>query len=205
MIVIGLGHRARSGKDTVASHLVQHYGFKRYALADILKESVNIVTGWNEDHSFGHLKEVPDPTWGCSPRYAYQKLGTEGYRKLLGEDVWAKALRLRMEKDAAASHDPGGFRAVIADVRFKAGEVDMVKALGGFLWRVDRPGLPALAIPPKSQLMQRWSRFTGKDKHWSHQSEWDLVDFNQWDAIIDNSGSLEDLYAKVDSLVMGVV
>lgn len=197
MLLIGLAHRARAGKDAVAEHLVKSHGFTRYALADILKESVNLVTGWDTEHAYGYLKEVVDPYWNCSPRYAYQRIGTEGYRKLIGEDVWAKALRLRIESDAARLPDPDSHRAVIADVRFKAGEVEMVKSMGGHLWRIDRPGLVPLVVPPEGNLARLWHKATGKDKTWSHQSECDLLDFTGWDSIIKNDGTLSDLYAKV--------
>jgi hypothetical protein len=201
MIIISLGHRARSGKDTIAEHLVNNYGFTRYALADKLKESVNLVTGWNQDHSFGHLKEVVDPYYGISPRSSYQLIGTQGYRSVFGASIWAKALRLQIEADAAKTKDPDQYRVVIADLRFREGEVEMVKAMGGLLWKVNRPGLPALKAPPKSQFMRQVHKFVGKDKSYSHQSEWDLQDFEGWDAIFNNNGTLDELYAKVDQVL----
>lgn len=205
MILIALGHRMRSGKDTLAENFVKHFGFKRYALADALKQSVNLVTGWNDDHAYGHLKEVVDPAWGMSPRYAYQKMGTEGYRKIMGEDVWAKALRIRMENDAAQSGNPAGFRAVITDLRFKKGEVEMVKALGGKLWRIDRPGLPELVVPPKSSVGRLVQRLTGKSKRWSHQSEYDLVDFDGWDVVIKNDSTINALYERGEEELRKVI
>jgi hypothetical protein len=201
MIIIGIGHRARSGKDTIAEHMVKNYGFTRYALADKLKESVNLVTGWNQDHAFGHLKEVVDPYFGISPRAAYQGIGTSGYRSVFGASVWAKALRLQIEADAAKSASPDQYRVVIADLRFREGEVEMVKAMGGLLWKVNRPGLPALTAPPKSQFMRQIHKLTGKDKSYSHQSEWDLQDFEGWDAVFNNNGTIDELYAKVDQVL----
>lgn len=199
MLVIGLGHRARSGKDTIAEHFVKHFGFKRYGLADLLKQSVNLVTGWNESHAYGDLKEVVCPTWNMTPRRAYQAMGTEGYRKIMGEDVWAKALSLQIERDAAKTEHPERFRAVIADVRFQKGEVEMVRSLGGKVWRVDRPGLPELVVPPKSPVGRALDRVTGRAKTWSHQSEYDLADFTGWDAIIKNDSTLDALYERAEA------
>lgn len=199
MILIALGHRARSGKDTIANHFVKHFGFKRYGLADLLKQSVNLVTGWDDDHAYGPLKEEDCPVWHMKPRTAYQLIGTEGYRKYMGEDVWAKALRLHMERDAAKTGSPSTFRAVISDVRFQKGEVEMVKSLGGKLWRVDRPGLPDLVVPPKTSIGKAMDRLTGRAKTWSHQSEYDLADFSGWDAIIKNDSTLEALYERAET------
>ncbi len=199
MLIIALGHRARSGKDTIAEHFVKHLGFKRYALADALKQSVNLVTGWNDDHAYGNLKEAVDPVWNLSPRHVYQQVGTEGYRKIMGEDVWAKALRIRMEADAAKSGDPKNFRVVITDLRFKKGEVEMVRSLGGKIWRVDRPGLPELVVPPKGSLGRALDRLTGRAKTWSHQSEYDLADFDGWDALVKNDSTIEALHERAEA------
>lgn len=191
-IIIGLGHRARAGKDALAEHLVKNHGFKQYALADLLKQSVNIVMGWNDRHSYGDLKEQVDPSWGTSPRWMYQNIGTGGWRTIFREDVWAQALRLKLERDCIGVTD---FRAVITDVRFRAGEVEMVKQLGGSLWKIDRPSLAPLKLPPKSFVHKTFNYLRGKDDY-SHVSETDLHGWNGWDEVIVNDGSLEVLYAK---------
>ena len=188
MIVIGLGHRARAGKDTVADHLCDRWGFKRYALADLLKKSTNMVMGWDDRHSYGELKEVIDPVWNLSPRQVYQRMGTEGWRAIVGETVWATALRIQIQRE-------GHQRVVITDVRFKQGEVPLVKELGGKLWKVDRPGLIPLNIPPSMEA------YLKSPNSYSHQSEWDLVDFDGWDSVITNDSSIKDLHSKVDYLM----
>lgn len=198
MTIIAIGHRARSGKDTIAGHLVKHFGFKRYGLADLLKQSVNLVTGWNDDHAYGSLKEEVCPVWNIKPRTSYQLVGTDCYRKIMGQDVWAKALRIQIERDAAKTDQPDQFRAVISDLRFEKGEVEMVKDMGGKLWRVDRPGLPDLIVPPKTAIGRAVDHFTGRAKTWSHQSEYDLADFAGWDAIIKNDSTLEALYERAE-------
>lgn len=197
-VVIGLGHRARAGKDEVAAHLVRHYGFRRYAFADLLKQSVNLVTGWGDEHAHGSLKEVVDPNWHVSPRQAYQRLGTEGWRAIMGGDVWAKALALKMAREAAGVPN---FRAVITDVRFRLGEAELVKKVNGRLVHVHRASLPGLIIPPKSDIARRLQTFMGRSHRWSHQSEYDLADFDGWDHSLKNHGTLDDLYLETDKLM----
>ena len=36
----------------------------------------------------------------------------------------------------------------------------------------------------------------------AHQSEWDWLD-SDFDIVLDNNGTLDDLYAKVDDLIVG--
>jgi hypothetical protein len=194
MIVVGLGHRARSGKDTVAAHLVKHHGFKAYALATKLKQSVNIVMGWDDRHSYGDLKEVVDPFWNVTPRWVYQNIGTEGWRKIIGPKVWAQALKKQLL-------DENPERVVITDVRFFDGEIELIEELGGFTVRVDRPGLKPLVVPPSSAVGRFIDRLRGKSKLWTHQSEWDLVNYTGWKDVLDNSGSLEQLYHRTDALI----
>lgn len=40
------------------------------------------------------------------------------------------------------------------------------------------------------------------DRSANHSSEQELVDFNDWDAVIVNDGSIEDLYQKIDSMLI---
>ena len=173
---------------------MKHHGFKAYALADKLKQSANLVMGWDDRHSYGDLKEVVDPYWGLSPRWVYQHIGTEGWRKVIGAKVWAQALKKQI-----LDEDPE--RAVITDVRFQAGEIELIEELGGFTVRVDRPGLKPLVVPPSSAVGRFVDRVLGKSKTWTHQSEWDLVSYTGWKDVLDNNGSLEQLYKRTDDLV----
>ena len=135
--LIGLGYRKRSGKDTIADHLIDQHGFNhKLSWADKLKEGVNAWHGWDERHSHGHLKEVVDPYWGYSPREAYQKIGTDLIRNQWMQDFWVKAAMRKVEK-----HRSAGRSVVLADVRFP-NEADAILAQGGAVWRIDRPGLP---------------------------------------------------------------
>ena len=58
-MLIGFTGKAGSGKDTAAKALID-IGWKRFAFADELKNTVNSLFRWNSDHSNGHLKELED-------------------------------------------------------------------------------------------------------------------------------------------------
>lgn len=154
-MMIGFCGYARSGKDycanTLASYLAKHPDIhvERYAMASPIKRVCNDMFGWDERHADGPLKELNDPFWGFSPRYAYQTFGTEWARNMLGDDIWCKFAKRRYE--AAVHHADIHCKAVvfiIGDVRFQ-NEVDMIHASGGKLISVTN----AMTEP---QLITKW-------------------------------------------------
>jgi hypothetical protein len=155
-IVIGLGHRARAGKDSVANVLCGAYGFSRLSFAESLKAAACEIFGWDRRHVDGELKEVVDGYWGFSPRWALQHLGTEAVRRVIGDDTWIKSAMLRIRTR--------GPRVVITDVRFP-NEADAILDLGGEVWRVDRPGLPPAEHASERGLLgySRWSAVLAND------------------------------------------
>lgn len=128
--IIGLSGKKRNGKDSAAKFL-SSAGYVRYAFADKLKAAAKVIFGFSEEQVNGDLKEVIDPRWGESPRVVLQKFGTECMRHGYADDVWVRALEaeLRDVKSLVA----------ITDVRFP-NEAEMVRALGGEVWRIVRPG-----------------------------------------------------------------
>lgn len=144
MIVIGLLGPAGAGKSTVAQHLIDKYGAKKYSLAGPLK-SIAREFGFTEEQLYGtqEQKEAIDPRYGMSCRQFLQKLGTEGCRKHLGEDVWVNALLRSIRGDAARITAPP--IAVIDDVRF-INEVSAIQridrdylGLNGYVWKLFPP------------------------------------------------------------------
>ena len=70
---------------------------------------------------------------------------------------------------------------IISDVRYQ-NEVKAIKDLGGIIIRINRPN------SPKS----------------NHISEIDLDNYDDWDYVIDNSGTLEDLFNKCKDLCISL-
>ncbi len=167
--IVGLGFRAKSGKDATADALVREFGVVKMAFADPLKTCAKTIFGWTDAHVYGDLKEVVDPYWGFTPRWALQKLGTEGVRDVIGKDTWVKSARRRIENTLSA---PGVAGVVFTDVRFPE-EAALVKDLGGEVWHVYRASLGPLALD-------------------AHESEVAMLKY-PWDRVIENDGSLRDL------------
>lgn len=195
-IVVGLSGYARSGKDTVANVLVEHYGFKRFAFADKLRECVyalNPIVRGEEPRPieeweglsdeipyrirFSRVKEVIDEygwdgyketIYGPEIRELLQRMGTEVGRDIIGEDTWVKGL------------DSETGRIVVTDMRFP-NEYDRVVANKGQPWRIERPGVGAV------------------NRHISETALDEGFDF--WNTI-HNDGTLEELEVKVHNLAL---
>lgn len=137
MRVIGITGKAGSGKDSLASFLVENHGFKRIGLADPLREFVSRMTGIPfEDLMQGEVKETPlDNFGGKSPRQMMQTLGTEWGRQTIADDTWLQVAAVAIRK----ARQEGYAGVVIPDVRFD-NEAHFVHQMGGDVVEVIRYG-----------------------------------------------------------------
>jgi hypothetical protein len=186
MKLIGVTGFARSGKDTVASYLVRTKGFTKIAFADPMREflyAVNPLVGarvnGTEVVQIIRLREII---------YRY---GWDGYKQTeYGTEIRELLQRLGTEAGRAVLGDSVWMdeiqkridRAkgdvVISDVRF-VDECDFIRQQAGVVIRVNRP------------------RVTSVNGHVSDQRLPDAtVDFE-----VENSGSIEDLQAKIKDIV----
>ena len=167
-MIIGLSGYARSGKDTIAEHLVKIYDFKRIAFADPIRE---FLYEMNPLINKVPLQQMVDEYgWDVAKsndevRALLQNTGV-GARKLFGSDFWVQQALKNL--DATGDY-------VITDVRFK-NEAQALSEMGAFLWRVTRPGVNAIN---------------------SHISEHDLDDW-EFDVSILNDSTIGALHSAVN-------
>lgn len=224
-MLIAISGLAGSGKDTLADILCRSYGFVRVSLADPLKRFCQEVYEFTDDQLWGpsESRNAPDPRYlrapcptcgilqdhprTCdgpgptflSPRYALQTLGTEW-----GRDCWDitwvhYALRVhdRLQTGGYSYTQQEGLRSstwvdgsnvrnkmnvVIPDTRF-INELVNIHRAGGKVVRIKRSGVESPA--------------------WQHASETEqmtMVD-SDFDAIVSNDGSLEDLEVRAQELI----
>lgn len=180
MIVIGLGAKARQGKNFVANYMQEAVeAISLYAFADELKlyckeHHDELVPKWQLAHQ---TKQQPgfkeDAIYGCTP--ILQWYGSDVARKE-DPDTWVKALAKRIETEKPTV-------AVITDCRFE-NEAQFVKERGGYLVEVIRRN------PDGSQF-----RDPGRDPN--HISETALDEYMGWDyTIMCKDGDLNALKAK---------
>jgi hypothetical protein len=136
-MLIGLTGLAGSGKSVIANVLAAEFGFERVRFSAALKNMARSMLrdmGFCEDdvERFieGDLKESIIPGLGVTSRHVMLTLGTEWGRDMVHPNIWVQIWASRAE---------GFARVVTEDVRFP-NEVEALRARGGVIWHVERPG-----------------------------------------------------------------
>jgi hypothetical protein len=202
--IIGICGFIGSGKDTAADYLVNFHEFRRDSFAATLKDAVAAVFGWDRELLEGRTKaarewrEQVDPWWSerlqrpnLTPRLVLQLWGTEVCRRSFHDDIWIASLEARLRN----SRD----NIVISDCRFP-NEISAIKQAGGQVVWVQRGELPS------------WHIMAGKANNGDafaaeklkslgiHASETAWVGTN-FDYIVDNNGTVDDLYNRIAAIV----
>ena len=134
--IIGLTGYAQSGKDTLASILVEKYGYSRIAFADKIRDFLYGINPMVACSPTGYLQDLVNLVgWDKAKqepqvRRLLQDLGISA-RDLIDENIWVTAALGNVDSDQ---------RVVVTDVRFE-NEARMIKIMGGQLWRVKRIGV----------------------------------------------------------------
>jgi hypothetical protein len=208
-MIIGVCGFIGSGKDTVADYLVNLHHFRRESFANTLKDAVSAVFGWDRTMLEGRTKqarewrEQQDPWWTnrlgivITPRWVLQNWGTEVCRNGFHDDIWIASLenKLRHSRDDV----------VISDCRFP-NEIAAIKKAGGRVVRVVRGAEPEWYDAAVSR-----NRGPDGNINWAlsgrrleqlgiHASETAWVGTG-FDAVLDNNGTLDDLYQQIMHLV----
>jgi hypothetical protein len=204
-MIIGICGFIGSGKDTVADYLTNFHGFRRESFASTLKDAVAAVFGWDRMLLEGRTKEARewreqvDLWWAdrlgmpnLTPRWILQYWGTEVCRRGFHDDIWIASLenKLRNTRDDV----------VISDCRFP-NEISSIRKAGGKILWIQRGILPHwydVAIQA-NRGVESAKRFLEKEGIHASETAWAGTSF---DAIIDNNGTIDQLYTQVKSLVL---
>ena len=119
-------------------------------------------------------KEKVIEQWGKSPRELYQLLGTDVARTI-DVGVWVKNAEMFVQKHSGSS-------VVITDVRF-SNEAEWIRKKGGVVILLE-------------------SKTRGITNHTAHSSENGLTT-DDVDLIIENDGTINDLYEKIEQFLGG--
>lgn len=168
---IALTGKFRSGKDEVARYLCDKYGYKRFAFGDALKR---------------HYHELFGPTTG-KDREGYQWFGQTMRER--DPNIWVRKCFAAIDEMRSEWFRT---RAVITDLR-QPNEYDRCRSEGFVIVRINCPDEIRIG-----RARAAGDDFTTEDLH--HETE-QYVDTFGVDFEIDNSGTLDELYAQVDEIM----
>ena len=151
------------------------------------------TSSWNSNIELSNLDSIPS-THTSIRKLTYRnllELIREGNRNIVHLNIWINSLFSEYKEKFISGgignfHDPrpsyksiGLPNWIITDLRYK-NEAKFIKNKSGILIRVNR----------------------GIDKKNTHISERDLDDYKEWDYIIDNNGTIEELIDKVKEILI---
>ncbi len=192
-MIIALGHLSRTGKDTVADMLdsclpcgipggsgLRSFGTFRTGFIWEAKKIANQLFGWAGVREREYYDANPEartkilPALGTSALQIWIDLGIK-LNEVHPKALIGKVLHQAHQAEEGSPISPSR-HTVIADLR-RESEITSVRAAGGIVVKVHRPGAEA-----KSETDKQLSKFT------------------KWDYIIMNEGTKDDLLSKVARL-----
>lgn len=203
-MIVGIAGFIGSGKDTIADYLITFKGFKRMSYAGPLKDAVAAIFNWDREllegttHYSREWRDTVDAWWAerlniphLTPRFVLQQWGTEVGRRAFHDDIWIASVenKLRIVKD----------NIVISDCRFP-NELKSIKNAGGITIRVNRGLNPEWYDAAVQYNKGNKHAKAILDEYNIHASEYSSVGLN-YDYYIDNSGTVDDLHRKIDSII----
>lgn len=220
-MIIGICGLIGSGKDTIASHLVEQHGYERYSWASPLKDITAQLFGWDREMLEGTTaeqraeREIKDEWWSAklgkswTPRYALQYMGTEVMRNALDPNIWVLAGMKRIA---------GKQNVVIPDTRFP-NEIQAIREMGGKIWNVRRGETPEwydkltkFKSTDDVSKPEQWLKvspelvdeFMKENYPAVHASEYSWAG-TVFDAVFDNDSTIDQLKQSVESVVSNQV
>ena len=192
-MLIGVVGLIGSGKGTVSDRLEQKHNFRKDSFAKSLKDAVSSMFNWDREMLEGKTdesrawREKPDVFWSkrfgkdVTPRWVLQYFGTEVMRQGMHDSIWIDSCMARYD----------GKPTVIADTRFE-NEIKIIREMGGSILLVKRGQDPDWFtdyvegnVVPKNVHLSEYA--------WAK---------SEYDHLITNDGTLEELHSKIDNLVI---
>lgn len=174
--IIGLYGPSRAGKDSVAEILVDDFGYEQRAQAEAIRKILlgldPVISDNNGTYrTMQHLFQAHNENWdevkaASSESVDYMIRLGQTCRDVLGIDVWL---------NTAFPPIGSNVKVVISDIR-QPNEYEAVKARGGEVWKIIRPGVEKRAMDG-------------------------LLDHLHFDAVLYNSGTLTDLRGMVQGTI----
>lgn len=194
-MIIGICGLIGSGKGTVADYLIDQHSFQKISFADKLKDAVAEMFDWPRPMLEGVTpqsrawRERPDQFWSqelgrdITPRYVLQVFGTECMRQGFYDGIWVSLVKKKIQENPDINW-------VIPDTRFP-NEVNMIKSVGGSVWRVKRGENP---------LWFDHYKYHGVEPQDTHPSEWAWA-HSDFDHVITNDDTVAQLHQTIENTI----
>ena len=211
--LIGLGGYLRSGKDVVADYLEEKHGFVKLGMSDPLHEAtlklnprfrldypIRLGYLWAKTYETYHYRDIIDAVGYVEAkkhteiRTWLQILGTEVGREMIDENVWVNVAekRIRALLDAGKS-------VVLTATRFP-NEIEMIHRLGGETIWIARDVSKRLESTGGYESTKETQKSAQSAPTAVHASE-SSVGADDFDVTLENNGTLDELYEKVEALI----
>jgi dephospho-CoA kinase len=179
VVKIALTGKLRSGKSIVGNHLYIRHNFNEVAFGDALKRTAHETFPWVSEFS--------------KPRALYQSVGQ--LMRQIDNEVWIKHAEQAVKGAIDFRVHTGAEKVgvVITDVR-QQNEVDWCRANGFTLIRVTAPDEDRIA-----RAIAAGDNFDEEDLE--HETE-SYIDGFSVDAEISNSGTIDELKAQIDEIIV---
>ena len=203
-----------SGKDSAGRHLVENHGFVNFSFAESLKDALASIFCWDRAMLEGDTpesrewRETVDVWWSdrlgipnFTPRLAMQLVGTNVFRQHFNTDIWI----LNIERKLSLL--PQDAKVVLIDGRFP-NELNLGRKYDATVVRVRRGDEPEWfdeaawinANPTHADWKARYDALN----EIVHVSEWAWIG-EAVHHVIENDGTLEDLYHNIYHASFGVI
>ena len=198
MAIISISGKIGSGKDTVASIIMELADDKTWEVkkwAGKLKEVASLLTGIPkekfEDQEFKKTNLGPEWNINSNPmtvRDLLQLLGTEAMRNGLHTDTWVNALMSEYKtSNGVATQEDGEEKGVVADKFWIITDTRFANELA--------------AITRENGIAIKVVRDSGNQIGTTHSSETALDHVENWDYVIENHGSIDELQKKIFNML----
>jgi dephospho-CoA kinase len=171
---VALVGKMRSGKDTLADYAIENHDFTRFAFGDGIREICRILFP-------EQMKE------GNKPRSLLQGVGQK--MRQVDNDVWVNKCFTEITTE---SYRKNILNPIITDLR-QPNEYQRCKDEGFTIIKVHCDEDLRL-----QRILQQNDKFNMNDLY--HETEMH-IDTYDYDFIINNDGTIEDLYKKLDEIV----
>lgn len=165
---------------------------------DIFKNLIEYLNTISKEFNIPELYTIDDNWYENKnkiTRILLQTYGTEIFRDMVDSNHWAKILKRRIMMDRNEDI------LFITDVRFKS-EISTI---------CDKESIKHdhRTITPKYNVIklriERDNYVRGDDPIFTHQSEIDLDNFSEWDYLVKNNGTLDDLKRNAKDIVSSIL